>query len=50
MAVFCTFSKAHLDLARPFARDFKSLGKLFKFYRQLGETARHEDAPLAVDL
>jgi hypothetical protein len=24
------------------------LGELFKFYRQLGETVRHEDAPLAV--
>src|SRR5712672_3316788 len=35
-------------LAHPLARDFKFLGELFKFYRQLGETARHEDAPLAV--
>jgi hypothetical protein len=41
-------TEPHLDLACPFTRDFKFLGELFKFYRQIGETARHKDAPLAV--
>ena len=39
---------ARLDLAHPLTRDAEFLVKLFKGHRLFGETARHEDAPLAV--
>jgi hypothetical protein len=46
---FCTFLKARTSLWRhPLARDPEFLGELFERNRIIDETARLEDAPLAV--
>jgi hypothetical protein len=47
-AFFHLLEGACLDLAHPLTRDAEFLAKLFKGHRLFGETARHEDAPLAV--